>query len=271
MGMRRGFSLVELSIVLVILGLLTGGILAGQSLIRAAALRSVSSEMSRYLTAIHTFRDKYFALPGDMTNATAFWGAQHATPSTCIGYLSGNPATGPATCNGNGNGRISDDDYLSGSNASWYEVWRAWQHLANAGLVEGSYTGVSDSTSNYAIGTAGKNIPASKVNPAAGYAFTWVNAGAGATAASWLYPGTVGNYLRFGSNERVDQGTLIKAEEAWNIDSKLDDGRPGTGRLRTYPSTRRPDCNTSDDPALAEYLLTSTASNACNLMLAVGL
>lgn len=60
----KAFSLVELSIVLVILGLLTGGILAGQSLIRAAELRAVSTEYSRYITATQSFRDKYFAVPG---------------------------------------------------------------------------------------------------------------------------------------------------------------------------------------------------------------
>lgn len=69
----RGFSLVELSIVLVILGLLTGGILAGQSLIRASELRSVSTELQRYSSAIYSFRDQYMALPGDMLNATSFW------------------------------------------------------------------------------------------------------------------------------------------------------------------------------------------------------
>ena len=79
----RAFSLVELSIVLVILGLLTGGILAGQSLIRAAELRAVTTEYQRYVAAVQTFRDKYMALPGDMPNAIAFWGAAHATPATC--------------------------------------------------------------------------------------------------------------------------------------------------------------------------------------------
>ena len=77
---RYGFSLVELSIVLVILGLLVGGVLTGQSLIRAAELRSVSTEYSRYVASVHTFRDKYFALPGDMTNATQFWGTAAVLP-----------------------------------------------------------------------------------------------------------------------------------------------------------------------------------------------
>ncbi|MGB1540395.1 MAG: prepilin-type N-terminal cleavage/methylation domain-containing protein, partial [Rickettsiales bacterium] len=69
MNSKAGFSLVELSIVLVILGLLTGGILGGQSLIRAAELRSVSKEYEKYQTAINIFKDKYFALPGDFNNA----------------------------------------------------------------------------------------------------------------------------------------------------------------------------------------------------------
>src|SRR5438552_4058186 len=87
---RQAFSLVELSIVLVILGLLVGGILSGQSLIRAAELRSVTTEFSRYLAAVQSFKDKYFALPGDMANATAFWGIAGGTGSdaTCLSTVS---------------------------------------------------------------------------------------------------------------------------------------------------------------------------------------
>ena len=100
--MRHGFSLVELSIVLVILGLLTGGILAGQSLVRASELRAVSSEYQRYATAMHAFRDKYFAIPGDMTNATKFWG-DDATACADGAVADGTPGT----CNGNGNGILT--------------------------------------------------------------------------------------------------------------------------------------------------------------------
>ena len=67
---QRGFTLVELSIVLVILGLLVGGVLSGQSLIRAAELRAVSTEHSKFVTAMNSFRDKYFAAPGDMKPPT---------------------------------------------------------------------------------------------------------------------------------------------------------------------------------------------------------
>lgn len=118
----RGFSLVELSIVLVILGLLTGGILTGQSLIRASELRSITTEYNRYIAAAQTFRDKYFALPGDMANATAFWGAAHATPATCKTTAS----SSALTCNGNADG------FIQGVVATSNESFRFWQHLANA-------------------------------------------------------------------------------------------------------------------------------------------
>ena len=92
--MRLAFSLVELSIVLVILGLLTGGILTGQSLIRAAEMRSIVTELQRYQTAARSFQDKYFALPGDMRNATDFWGA----PGNNLANCPATAGTGTQTC-----------------------------------------------------------------------------------------------------------------------------------------------------------------------------
>ena len=132
------FSLVELSIVLVILGLLVGGILSGQSLIRAAELRSFTTEYSKYVAAVNSFKDKYFQLPGDMPNATSFWGAAHATPATCLTTV----GTGSQTCNGDGNGSISN----AAAASQYGEEYTFWQHLANAGLIEGSYTGIRMAT-----------------------------------------------------------------------------------------------------------------------------
>jgi prepilin-type N-terminal cleavage/methylation domain-containing protein len=66
----RGFTLVELSIVLVVVGLAIGGVLVGKDLIRAAEYRKFHSQIESYQLASNTFRVKYNAVPGDMPNAT---------------------------------------------------------------------------------------------------------------------------------------------------------------------------------------------------------
>ena len=136
---NHAFTLVELSIVLVILGLLTGGILTGQSLIRAAELRSIITERDRYAAAIQTFRDKYRGLPGDITNATAFWGDGPDAPLACD--VPAGAAAHYDICNGNGNGQVG---YLSTTSWTATEMIQLWSHLAAAGLIEGSYSGQHD-------------------------------------------------------------------------------------------------------------------------------
>lgn len=125
------FSLVELSIVLVILGLLTGGILAGQSLIRASEIRSVSADLQRLHSAVYSFRDKYMAFPGDMPNATRFWGVRAGTGSDLTCHQTIGSTTG--TCNGDGDGRI---EFITGDSAMFGERFLAMQHLARAGLMK---------------------------------------------------------------------------------------------------------------------------------------
>jgi len=158
--MHRAFSLVELSIFLVILGLLTGGILAGRSLLRASELRAGVGEQQRYFAAVYAFRDKYSMLPGDMNNAVRFWGAQaggttDGRDATCATLTTG--ATGTETCNGDGNGRVAGK-----AAADNYERYRFWQHLANAGLVEGSYSGVSGAGTT-TTDIPGENTPGSRL------------------------------------------------------------------------------------------------------------
>lgn len=211
--MRNGFSLVELSIVLVILGLLVGGILAGQSLIHAAELRSVSNNASKYMTAAHAFRDKYLGLPGDLPNATSFWGAINADPTTCVAT---NTYTGNATCNGDGNGMV-DGTY------EWSKFF--WSQLSLAGMIEGKYT-----ISGYAVAFPGLNTPGQNVGTNAAWGAGNVNYG---TSNSWEnFAGDYGNFLSLGgSNGNWNTGLILTPEDTWNIDKKIDDGAPGRGQL----------------------------------------
>ncbi len=257
---KVGFSLVELSIVLVILGLLTGGILAGQSLIRASEMRAVSTEYSRYVTAMYGFRDKYFGWPGDINNAQAIWGAAANCPgdATHIG-------TGTQTCNGDNDGNIAF------GNANSNEPLRFWQQLANAGLIEGSYNGVEMGTNAWGS-TPGTNAPKSKLSGAGWSILDWSYCCVPVLVSSTqLFEGVYHNVLMFGAstaNGSTDTA-ILKPEEAWNLDTKLDDGRPGLGKVRTYEgSTGCHDAGTSATVALAptaNYALNSSTV-ACNLI-----
>lgn len=211
---KSGFSLVELSIVLVILGLLTGGILGGQSLIHAAELRAVTTEFSQWQTAVNTFKQKYFALPGDFSKATQFWGADDCPPDV------GDVLT--ATCNGNGNGRIAQHDEWD----ELVELFLFWQHLAKAGLISGTYTGVRGADSGWQH-IAGVNSPVSKYSGA-----TW-GVESNGDHVDIHYNLDTTNAFVFGANGSWELAyePVLTAEEAWNIDTKLDDGMPGKGNV----------------------------------------
>lgn len=243
--MKRGFSLVELSIVLVILGLLVGGILAGKSLIRASELRSITSDVSRYKAAFMAYRDKYLAAPGDQTNTYDFFGAAIgcSNATTWTGTCSSTSPPPQGGCNGNGNGMVnlwkgSSGDVELGS----WEGWRAWQVMALAGLIEGNYSGRDNPADATGGGTwcsfdslAGTNVPVSKI---AGAAFQWFYILPGSVYYSGdLTPLSAGQYIGFGVETNATSsytevvGGILKSEEAWNIDSKLDDGVPSTGTV----------------------------------------
>lgn len=248
---NHGFSLVELSIVLVILGLLAGGIVAGQSLIRASELRAVTAEYARHSTAVQNFRTEFNAIPGDMTNATDYWGED---PNGCPTNLIQTPRE--ATCNGNGDNIMRYDQN---------ENLRAWQQLANAGFMEGSYTGVGGASAGQeTMHIPGVNSPLGRIARTT-WSFNNFDTMSDAVNGSWWWNLRYPKMLVVGiPNTSWPTGGFLNTTEAWNIDKKLDDGKPGTGAIWS----NRANCTTAtaDTQYLTADYNPSTSGNACALI-----
>jgi len=130
-----GFTLIELSIVLIIISLIVGGIVGGKSLIHSAELNSVIRDVNNFKAVINTFNDSYDAWPGDMVDATTYW------PAPVV------------TVNGDGNNQIE-----------WAtERLTSWQHLSLSEILPQYYSGQQVGGDS---ATPGVNIPASSLNQA---------------------------------------------------------------------------------------------------------
>lgn len=246
---RRAFSLVELSLVLVVVGLLIGGVLTGRTMIRASELRSIPAQQNAMLIAIRTFKEKYNYLPGDMPNATSYWGLAGGANGLSVGCRT-TASTDQKTCDGDGNGQIR----APLATDPGPEQIRIFQHLVNAGLFEGKFTGAYD-----AGGSSSLNSPNGKV-PNTGWAIFSFNDQSGSAA---FFDGVYGNTMYIGLYDPANPPDIgfLKPEEMWNIDTKVDDGKPGTGKLVVYSAGGLNVCtNTASSATLtADYLLTSTA------------
>ncbi len=135
---QRGFTLVEIAIVLVIIGLLLGGVLKGQEMIENARIKSVVADMNGISAAYNSYVDRYRAIPGDETAAT-------------MGAAGRNWA---GTIGGNGNGVLNTPATQIFSNAA-VEQQPMWRALRASGLTSGDPAAPAGVTGMPRAGTGG--------------------------------------------------------------------------------------------------------------------
>lgn len=205
-----GFTLIELSIVLVIIGLIVGGVLVGQDLIKSAEVRSTIGQYEKYNSAVNTFRTKYNGMPGDLRVAEV---ASFSLPCSTMAGTAGL---------GDGNG-ILEAGAASTISKALGETACFWAQLSSANLVDGSYGATLTTAGAPATPfTAPSYLPSAKVgrgNLFAVYGLAGLNyyqIGPFATVTD------AGGVYTFGT-------TGMTPVEAYNIDNKLDDGAPNTG------------------------------------------
>lgn len=196
---QSGFTLIEIAIVLVIIGLLLGGVLKGQELINSAKVKNLSADFKNIPIFIYGYQDKFKALPGDDAAA-----ATHLTGAT--------NATTPAGTQGNG---VINGNWNTTTNTD--ESFLFWQHVRLAGLAPGP-TAVGDA--DY--------IPKNAVSGKIG-----IQGGTAALAATPVKDAN--NVAIRGAYIICSEGILGKF--AKQMDTTLDDGNTATGSMLATPTT----------------------------------
>lgn len=189
----KGFTLVELAVVLIIIGLLTSGVLVGQSLIQSARTKAIIDEIEQHQLNIVAFEEQYYALPGDMVDATSVLDA--------------------GTANGDGNGLIVWNDGVGATDPQ--EGALAWRHLELARFIEsGNLSGEGPDA------VIGVNVPESAANNGGYYLHSDVALG------NFLGVGAIN------PAGGVNNEPALSSLQAYNIDEKIDDGIGNTGAVR---------------------------------------
>lgn len=218
----HGFTLVELAIVLMIIGLLIGGILKGQELIKNARITTTLNQLKSYDAATLTFMDSYGAKPGDITS-----------PATRLP----NCSTSPCNIAGDGNGMIGGLSDWTDENKNY------WMHLAKANLISGVDTSATWSAPDSLVTTVYPTAPAG-----GSYYIYNVNINVG----NATYPqGVKGNYYYIAAYNAVSDiltGSIPLTASA-QMDRKVDDGKPYSGDFMVLHCTEIADGATAYPPS----------------------
>lgn len=226
MKKQSGFTLVEIAIVLVVIGLLLGGILKGQQLINSARVRNMADQNSGVQAAYFGFIDRFRQIPGDMLPDDA---------CTAIGTAVDTNCGGTPTIGGDRNGRIDQ----------WEEAGAVWAHLSAAGFLNGTFTGNTTDSATYIGGVLSGDVPGNAFQQPIFLAYT----------DDYEDAGTATVRLGFAFGDGV-QPSLFR-----ELDVKLDDGQAGTGVMRS--TTASANTNETGDDMAAALTWDTTVGPAC--------
>jgi len=245
---QRGFTLIEMSIVLVIIGLIIGGILKGQELIESSRQKNMISQLDRLKAGTTTFVDRFKSLPGDFNRVALLQG-------------------GGATAGGNDNGVIGTESSnisellnMSASTTLANEEVQYFNQLLAANLSSGGSvtSGVTLACFSSLCATASPLPPSAFPQSGLTLHYGTHEGGASPYADSKQVHWLVLSRFTTGTLSGTT-GAVISPERAYQLDSKYDDGVAMTGNIRTgLVGTGCGSSGTDYDPALTNV--------SCHLM-----
>jgi hypothetical protein len=173
-----------------------------------------------------------------MDNATDFWG-EAASGTACAITL----GSGSTTCNGDGDGQVGPGG--GGANYEYNELLFFWKHLGNASLIEKQLSGYNPSgNATTRTGAIDDNLPSTRVSNSC-LNFQYRSIG---DTTSWF--SMQSHIYIFGAlSAGACENAAITAEEAWNIDKKIDDGKPHQGKALSLKNAIRPNCIVASNDA----------------------
>ena len=246
---KSAFSLIELSIVLIIIGLLIAGITCGASLIKSSELRSIMGEARGYAVAVNSFFTQYDQYPGDASvrvgNASAFDGD-----------------------------RDNKIEYVNDATTPMSEGLDAWFDLKDIGAIDLALTPITVANPAINAKVPVTDIPGSKIK-GAGWAFDYHNLSLQnvvvltGTTEAWVATKDLVNSATPAATTDNLSTEIISAPDAFSIDSKIDDGKANSGNVQAINNTAA-DATACTNKHLttsapAEYRVANGAKKTCAL------